>query len=234
MKEENGMTATPVEPIVMRSSRVTVTLYCGDCLSLLPIEADAVVTDPPYGIGYTPEPWGKTKDKVPKTWLDGDRVDGDDKTFAPAHLIGLAPIVVLWGGSNFAGQLPSTRGWLVWDKKCGIYETNKFSDCEIAWTNKDAPIKIVRHRWTGYHRDSERGETRLHVTQKPVAVMSWCMEQVKVPDGATVLDPYMGSGTIGVACIRTGRNFIGVEKDERYFEIAVKRIRRELAQERLF
>lgn len=205
-------------------------LYHADCLDVLKElqSVDAVITDPPYGIGYQPEPWGKTNPKVKKTFLNGERVGGDDESFDPAAMLGLAPTIVLWGGSNFAGSLPSTRGWLVWDKKCGIYETNKFSDCELAWTNRDAPIKIFRHRWTGYHRDSERGETRLHLTQKPVVVMAWCMEQVGVPLGATVLDPYMGSGTTGIACLRTGRNFIGIERDAAHYKTACDRIAHEL------
>lgn len=202
------------------------TLYHADCLSLLPLAADAVITDPPYGINYKPEGGGK----VPKNFTNADCVMGDDKPFDPSPWLEY-PIVVLWGGSNFAARLPATRGWLVWDKKCGVNETNQFSDCEIAWTNLDAPIRLKRHRWTGYMKDSEQDEKRVHPTQKPVAIMAWCMEKVKVPTAATVLDPYMGSGTTGIACLRTGRNFIGVEKDKRHFDTACKRMSREIEGE---
>ena len=79
-------------------------------------------------------------------------------------------------------------------------------------------------------KDSEKDEKRQHPTQKPVAVMSWCLEKAKVPIGATVLDPYMGSGTTGIAAIRRGCNFVGVEKDPRYYAIAVRRIEAEMNQ----
>jgi DNA modification methylase len=187
--------------------------------------ADALISDPPYGINYKPEGGGK----VPKNFSNADCVIGDDKPFDPAMWLNYS-IVVLWGGSNFAARLPATRGWLVWDKKCGVNETNQFSDCEIAWTNLNAPIRLYRHRWTGYMKDSEKQEARLHPTQKPAALMAWCMEKAKVPEGATVLDPYMGSGTTGIACLRTKRNFIGVEKDKRHFDNACDRMRREIEE----
>lgn len=230
MKKENGMTATPVEPIVMRSSRVTVTLYYGDCLDLLPIEADAVVSDPPYGIAYSHG--GQSGVLARTTKFVGVKVIGDDREFDPTPWLRF-PIVVLWGANHYASRLPDSPAWLIWDKRDGL-TSNDMADCEMAWTNLDRVARLRSLRWMGMIKDSERGEERVHPMQKPVAVMSWAMEQTKVPDGATVLDPFMGSGTTGVACIRTGRNFIGVEKDEKYFEIAVERIRRELAQERLF
>jgi len=212
------------------SSCGRVTLYLGDCRDLLPMECDAVIADPPYGIDYNPDGGGKGPKKI---YSKADKVIDDDKPFDPQHLLGLAPIMVLWGGSNFADKLPATRCWLVWDKKCGIYEENQFSDCEIAWTSRNAPIKTYRHRWTGYHRDSERGE-HYHPTQKPVSLIAWAMERVKVPAGAVVLDPYMGSGTTGIACIRTGRRFVGIEKDPTHYATALKRITDELAQGDLF
>lgn len=77
-------------------------------------------------------------------------------------------------------------------------------------------------------------EPIIHPTQKPVELMAWCMEQAKVPEGALVLDSYMGSGTTGIACIRTGRRFVGIEKDPTHYATALKRITDELAQGDLF
>lgn len=230
MQTQNVTMATPVEPIVLRSSRVTCTLYCGDCLDLLPIEADAVVSDPPYGITFAHGGGGGCL--AESTKFAGEAIIGDDQPFDPLPWIGY-PRVVLWGGNHYASRLPDCACWLVWDKRDGVC-SNDQADCELAWTNQKSPARLKRHLWNGMLKATERGEDRVHPMQKPVALMDWCLTQVKVPDGATVLDPFMGSGATGLACVRRGLNFIGVEKNEKYFEIAVERIRRELVQERLF
>ena len=205
------------------------TLYLGDCLEILPSlpKVDAVITDPPYGIDYRPGGGGTGPAKL---FTNADRVVGDAAPFDPTSILGLNIPAVLWGGSNYADKLPAARGWLVWDKKCGIYEANQFSDCELAWTNKDGPIKIFRHRWTGYHRDGKE-QGKYHPTQKPIELMEWCIK--KYPQGL-ILDPFMGSGTTGVACMNLGRKFIGIEIEPKYYEIACKRIEDAQRQERLF
>lgn len=212
-------------PVVLESERCTATLYLGDCHDLLPIEADAVVTDPPYGIanvwkgGFNADNgWGKAGAdcEVRNAW---DAEAPDKHTFDVLRTIG--KVQCFWGGNYF--PLPISRGWLVWSKPERGFS---LSEAELAWTSREMPMRVY---------DFRRSDTgRTHPTQKPVAVMEWSMEKCKVPEGATVLDPFMGSGTTGVACIRTGRNFIGVEKDEKYFKIAVDRLRRELSQGRLF
>lgn len=218
----------------MRSSRVTVTLYHGDCLELLPIAADAVVSDPPYGIGVVAKDNTQERQVSFAGGVYSNRwspVIGDDKPFDPTPWL-FAKCVVLWGANNFANSLPSSPSWLVWDKQ--IPEGYHKSKIELAWMRGAGRMSFIKtHLWHGLCRETEVGE-HLHPTQKPVALMEWTIEKAKVPEGATVLDPYMGSGTTGVACVRTGRNFVGVEKDEQYFKIAVERIRRELSQERLF
>lgn len=103
------------------------------------------------------------------------------------------------------------------------------SEAEAAWMNRGKSVRLVKHCWQGFSRASENSE-HYHPTQKPVAVMAWCMDAAKVPEGATVLDPYMGSGTTGIACLRTGRNFIGVEKDPKHFKTACARLERECNQ----
>ena len=204
-------------------------LILGDCREVLPLlpPVDLVLTDPPYGIDYRPGGGGTGPAKL---FTNADRVVGDSAPFDPAFILSLNVPSVLWGGSNYADKLPAARGWLVWDKKCGIYEANQFSDCELAWTNKDGPIKIYRHRWTGYHRDGKE-QGKYHPTQKPIELMEWCIN--KYPLG-TILDPFMGSGSTGVACVNLGRMFIGVECERKYFDIACRRIEQAYAQPRLF
>lgn len=203
-----------------------VTLILGDSREMK-IAADAVISDPPYGQNFR---LGRGEGRNPK-WKKRHvnvAIMGDDEPFDPAPWLDY-PIVVLWGANNYASRLPDRRLWLVWDKYHDIGSSD-FADCELAWTNRDAPIRRKKHRWAGVCRESESGEIVRHPTQKPVVLMTWCMAQMKVPQDATVLDPFMGSGTTAIACIRTGRRFIGVEKDVAIFEGAVERIRAELAQ----
>jgi site-specific DNA-methyltransferase (adenine-specific) len=212
-------------------------LICGDCRDYLPIECDAVVTDPPYGISYNPGGGGggyrrKDGSRYEKTFTGKDLVLHDNEPFDPAHILSMDKPSCLWGGNHYASRLPDSPCWLIWDKRCGTTR-NDFADCEIAWTNTKAPARVLRHLWNGMLKDSERGVTRIHPTQKPVAVMAWCMVEMKLPEGATVLDPYMGSGTTGIACIRTNRRFIGIEKDPQHYATALDRIQREMAQGRL-
>ena len=219
-----------------------ITLYCGDCLDILPTlepgSVDAVVTDPPYGIG-----WQTDYAKSRYNWRsreDGDAkhawpckshapIAGDDSPFDPSLWLRFS-VVALFGANHFADKLPASAAWLVWDKTgLGRAATTGFGDAELVWC-KGFPFESVRiysHMWRGYQRDSEVGEGSLHPTQKPVALMRWIIE--KTPS-QTVLDPFMGSGTTGVACVRTGRKFIGVEISPEYFQIAVARIQKELDQ----
>jgi site-specific DNA-methyltransferase (adenine-specific) len=213
-----------------------VELYCGDCVEIMPLlsHVQAVVSDPPYGIDYSPK-YGRRK--MPDgTWLEPKEMPaiiGDDQDFDPAHMLDF-PIVALWGANHYAHRLPHNGKWLVWDKRCQVIPPRNQADCEMAWINKYGAARILYHMWDGMVRDSERDTPRVHPTQKPVMVMGWMMDQAKVPEGAVVCDPYMGSGTTGIACIRTGRKFVGIEKDPEHFKTACERIKRELAQGDLF
>jgi DNA modification methylase len=202
---------------------VTVQLFCGDCLEIMPTigKVDAVITDPPYGIKadsimakQAGQQYGKAAAKK-RAYLT---TDWDNKP-ASAEIIALcqeiAKSCIIWGGNYF--MLPPSSCWLVWDKLNG---ENNFADCELAWTNLKKAVRIKRHMWNGMIR--EGNEERFHPTQKPLAVMEWCLSFL--PDAVTILDPFMGSGTTGVACVNMGRNFIGIEKDPQYFEIAKERI----------
>jgi site-specific DNA-methyltransferase (adenine-specific)/modification methylase len=153
-------------------------------------------------------------------------VAGDNKPFDPEPWLSLGVPTAFWGGNYFADKLPISSGWLVWDKERpdGLDQAT----CELAWTNYVKGVRRFTHLWNGMMRASEHGEN-YHPTQKPVALQAWVLSLPWTPQG-TILDPYMGSGTTGIACIRTGRKFIGIEIDPGYFQIACDRIRRELQQ----
>ena len=131
---------------------------------------------------------------------------------------------VLFGGNYYS--LPPATCWLVWDKENG---DSDFADCELAWTNLPKAVRRLRWRWAGMlQQDMANKEQREHPTQKPVPVMRWALLQAK--DAATVCDPFMGSGTTGVACALEGRAFTGIERERKYFDIACERISRAQAQ----
>ena len=205
-------------------------LYCADCLEVLPTlgPVDAVVTDPPYGVDYVT---GASFNRCGNTKHHGVKIVGDDKPFNPAPFLGF-PVVVLFGAHNYASSLPESRGWIFWHKRPDM-KRNDFGDGELIWTNQDHVIRYVRHMWNGVLRDSEVGDVHYHPTQKPAALMEWILQE-HTQIGHTILDPFMGSGTTGMACARLGRRFIGIEIEERYFQIACERIKREYDQLKLF
>ena len=192
------------------------TLYCGDCLEILPTlgKVDAVVTDPPYGIGINKSSrLSVSRGFVGETW---DECAADVSWLLPMNI----PAVV-WGGNYF--DLPPTRAPLVWDKNNAGRD---FADFEMAWSNLDMVARRI------VFRPMNMDGGKQHPTQKPVRVMEWCLGFL--PDAQTILDPFMGSGTTGVACAKLGRKFIGIELDPGYFEIACKRIEEAYRQPDLF
>lgn len=196
-------------------------LILGDCRQVMPLlgRFDAVVTDSPYGIGFS---HGGGGGKLARsTRLDHMPIIGDERPFDPAPLLALGIPAVLWGGNHFADRLPASQSWLTWDKRCADY-SNDQADCEMAWTNLGFPARMFRHVWNGMLRGSESKTPRVHPTQKPVALMEWCLGFL--PDAKTILDPFMGSGTTLVACQRLGRMGTGVELDPEYYEIACRRV----------
>lgn len=200
-------------------------LILGDCLKVLPTipsgSVDAVVTDPPYGINHSTR--SGTGGKWHRVRHAGVCIKGDERPFDPAHLLALQVPLICWGANFYSDKLPS-GGWLVWDKRHGI-EGMKFnrSDSELAYFSGSRTVKTFRHLWHGICRATEVGK-HLHPTQKPAALMRWCLELLKLPTGATVLDPYMGSGATGLAAREMGLNFIGIEVDPTYFAIAKRRL----------
>jgi site-specific DNA-methyltransferase (adenine-specific) len=204
-----------------------VVLYLGDCrevLSTLP-KVDAVVTDPPYGIGYQRGAGGKGLSRV----HNDAPIVGDDKPFDPTQWLGFHD-VIMWGANHFAQQLPHGR-WLAWNKLGTLEPWDDFCDVEFAWHNSRSADRIFSLMWKGLIKGTEKESGRVHPTQKPVTLMRWCIEQTK---GHTILDPFMGSGTTGVAAVRLGRRFIGIEIHEPYFDIACRRISEALRQPDMF
>lgn len=205
------------------------TLLLGDCRDLLPTfgKVDAVVTDPPYGIG---EAAGKnasrSKIAVSKDYGDARWDDSSIDATVLQTIRDVSRWQVIFGGNYYA--LPATSCWLVWDK---INGENDFADCELAWTNLPKAVRRIRFMWHGMLRANgeQRGD---HPTQKPIGVMEWCIGQLPM-DATIILDPFMGSGTTGVACLRMGRQFIGIEREPAYFDIACRRIEAEHRRPRL-
>ncbi len=211
-----------------------ITIYHGDCreiaIQLQPF--DLCLTDPPYGlgIGHARNRGGHSA-KVQKTGIFAGqaRIAGPD--YGPdsewdnepataetvLQMAGCALESVIWGGNYF--YLPPGRGWLVWDK---VNDGTNFADAELAWTNIDMAVRIFRHMWNGMLRASERDVPRVHPTQKPIALMNWCLSFA--PDAKTVIDPFMGSGSVLVAAKGRGLTATGIDREERYCEIAAKRL----------
>lgn len=205
-------------------------LLLGDCLDIMPAlgRFDAVVTDPPYGIGADKN---RRANKQPGRALAPSRDYGDGHCWddvAP-NINWVATFgcpAVVWGGNYFG--LPPSSCWLVWDKENG---DNGYADCELAWTNLPKAVRRLRWMWHGMLRKGR--EERYHPTQKPLGVIEWCIGHL--PGAAEhILDPFMGSGTTGVACVKLGRRFTGIEIDPVYFDVACDRIRKAVAQPDMF
>lgn len=197
-----------------------VTIYHGDCAVIAPqLERfDLLCTDPPYGIG---EARGKNKSrsKIAKS-KDYGTANWDDappESWVLDMLRARATHSIIFGGNYFS--LPPSSCWLVWDKENG---ENDFADCELAWTSFPSAVRRKRHRWHGMLR--EGNEERHHPTQKPLAVMSWAIG-LAPERPMTVLDAFAGSGTTLRACKDLGIRCVGIERDERYCEIAANRMR---------
>lgn len=219
-----------IEP-TWQSDCGTVKLWLGDCLEILPTlepgSVDAVVTDPPYGINADAGQAKRANHQHGAALCPSKDYGKSDWDSCPADHRAIEACrdyqAIIFGGNYFV--LPPARCWLVWDKMNGA---NDYADCELAWTNLDKPVRRIAFRWHGMLRDGNDGE-RVHPTQKPTEVMAWCIEQLPEPCPA-ILDPFMGSGTTGVAAVRLGRRFLGIEIEPKYFEIAKRRIEEELAR----
>jgi len=212
------------------------TLYLGDCLEILPTlgKVDAVVTDPPYGVnlntdnsrfsGGTAESMAKRGNGVGSA--KGKPILNDKLDFNPSFLLGYGDRQIIWGWNNYPDKLPK-GACLVWIKRNDHAFGSFLSDAETAWLSSGHGVYCQKDL-----SNNAIATQRVHPTQKPVSIMEWSLRFT--PKAQTILDPFMGSGTTGVACMNLGRKFIGIELEEKYFEIACERIRHAQAQGRLF
>lgn len=208
-----------------------VTLFCGDCLEYMQTmqdkSVDAVITDPPYGIGECrAKVLSRAKLAAP---IDYGEFTWDSQPATAEQISGIIRVSkeqVIFGGNYFV--LPPSSSWVVWDKLNG---SNDFADCELAWTSHKRAVRKFDYLWNGMIK--QHPEERYHPTQKPLSLMQWVLNNY-TNEGDTIFDPFMGSGTTGVACVQTGRNFIGCEISEEYFNVAKKRIYEATLQPSLF
>ena len=185
-------------------------LWHGDCREVLPLVPvhDLLLTDPPYGIGDLGGKWGK---KAEWHW---DKAPADNE----AQFLAAGRVQIVWGGNYF--RLPPSRGWLAWRKPDRVPSA---ADFELAWTSLDMNARLIDQTIA-----ATNAERVGHPTQKPLRVMAWSLSFA--PDAQTVCDPFMGSGTTGVACAQLGKAFTGIERERKYFDIACERISRAQAQ----
>lgn len=207
----------------------------GDCLEVLKTLPDdvaaAIVSDPPYGVAERTLRLTAGRSNAAES-IDHAPIYGDSQPFDPSPWLGYQR-VILFGANHYANRLPNASCWLVWDKReAGTPDDN--ADCEMAWTNLGGPARLFHHLWRGMIKASERDQVRLHPTQKPVELMCWCIQRLRLAPNSLVVDPYCGSGTTGVAAIREGMRFLGIEREAQYVEIARRRIADAAAQTSLF
>lgn len=236
------------------------TLYCGDSLALLRAgvfgKIGAVVSDPPYGIGYQhggrSAGNGTAKRALAPAWSNTATIIGDDQPFDPLPWLNCAtsrddnksgngnrPSVLLWGANNFMQRLPTGGTLLAWDKHLGSGPDDSFADCEWAWCGRKVKREVFRWLWKGIcaqkstldvkttpqtSRTSGKVFARVHISQKPVELMRWCIDKVRPLPGLPILDPYMGSGSTAIAALSLGHSFVGCEIDPAHFAVACQRI----------
>lgn len=215
------------------------TLFLGDCRDILPTlgKQGLLLTDPPYGIGLAGgfsgagrfSGAGGFSKPIARRQYDGDWDNSTPSEDDFKLMLLSASQHIIWGGNYFTDKLPQGSCWLVWDKKNTM---PTFSDAELAWTSIDKKsVKRIVYEQNGL---MSREKERFPPTQKAVEVMRWSISQAKQPFDS-VVDPYMGSGTTGVACTKwSGLKFVGVERDEAFFDIACERIRKAYAQPDMF
>lgn len=229
MNNQTDVTGASMHPIVIpplpfgpyyQDERCTI--YHGDCRKILPWlgKFDLLLTDPPYGINYGKLMKGKGDGNGgldANRWKHYEYFDWDEQRPEPyviQMLLASAKASIIWGGNYFADCLPPSMGWLVWNK---CQRAFSLADFEMAWTSRKAAARAF-----DYSRPEALKDGRVHPTQKPVALMRWCLE--REPDAETVVDPFMGSGTTLLACKLEGRKVVGIEREEKWCEAAVKRL----------
>lgn len=199
-------------------------MHLGDCMEVMPRlgHFDAVVTDPPYGIG---EHGGKARHRGRPGYSKHEN-RGWDKERPPREvfdaMLACSDAQVIWGGNYFADMLPASMGWLYWQKLMG----GDFADGELTWTSRRMALREFSF--------CPKGMDKAHPCEKPVRLMKWCIGLLKLAGDPIILDPFAGLGSTGVAAVEMGMRFVGIERDPVYFEIACRRLEEAQRQERLF
>lgn len=194
------------------------TLVCGDSHEIIAghiAGIEAVITDPPYGMSRH-----NSGHKVVERL---GFIEGDDRPFDPRPALSLGMMHIIWGANHFASRLPDETRWLMWLKHDpALFGMRSTSPFELAWTDLGGSCRALRWIWDGSIKQGQRSQTsHCHPVEKPIELMEWCLS---LTGPATVLDPYMGSGTTGVACARMGCPFIGIEINRKWFDLACDRI----------
>jgi site-specific DNA-methyltransferase (adenine-specific) len=212
-----------------------VQLHLGDCLEFLktlePGAVDAVITDPPYGMKYKSGPISSSTISTTRKRFS-TTIRGDDSPFDPSPWLRF-PSVAFTGAQWFYDRLPAGGSLHCWDKR-GEYKPLDQADADMVWASLRTNSRVFHLVWRGLCRHAENRDRIEHPTQKPVALMKWMIGLLKLPAGSTIFDPYMGSGTTGVAAVQLGMKFIGCELDPTYFQIAERRIAAEREKTALF
>lgn len=200
-----------------------ITLWQGDCLELMKNipdgSVDLVLADPPYGkkADKGTNGFGSAKNRRYGGGWDSKRPSKE----VFDEMLRIGKNVIIFGGNYFADILPPSNHWIFWDKKGDIAFQNPFADGKLIYTTFKKPIKRIVFKQQGFITDSK--DKRYHPTQKPSELVEMLIKEYS-KEGDTILDCFMGSGTTGIVCVNTNRNFIGIELDEGYFNIAKKRI----------
>jgi len=186
---------------------------------------ELVYTDPPYGINEKGDRSARNTGLAANHNLKDFKDDSIQYAIDAYNLCeGInIPRQVWWGANYYCHSLPQTNNWMIWDKRVEDKMTDTQSDCEMAWVkSKWSSIRIFRHLWKGFNKDSERNQIRIHPTQKPIALAEWCFDYYKA-DFKNVLDLFLGSGSTLIACEKTNRKCYGMELDEHYCDVIIQR-----------
>jgi len=202
-------------------------LLCGDstdsdCVAKLMNghKADICICDPPYGINVV-------ENNSRMKQLGWEQYENDDNNEVAVDAFNLATTIcdklVFWGANHYASELPNVGGWLVWDKQDGK-DTTTYSMGELAWTNVLNNVQIFKHIWDGFRKDSEKGEKRLHPSQKPVKLHEWVLG--KIDSAKLMIDLFCGSGSTMVAAHQLKRKCYGMELDPKYCQVIIDRMQK--------
>jgi site-specific DNA-methyltransferase (adenine-specific) len=186
-------------------------------LPIYPESIDAILGDPPYGINartaYRANGRGRLAECNNFPPIIGDKTPFDPIPWLRFHR------VILWGANHYPSRLPDRGRWLVWDKRDGM-PSNDNADVEMAWCSLQGVARICVHRWNGMIKASEQTDHRVHPTQKPVALMRWCLQFLNLKPNSLIVDPWCGSGPTAIAAAQEGHRFIGLDLDREYLKIA--------------